>query len=227
MDAIELLKKDHEKVTELFRRFNGGGGLTGIVKRVTGNVPERQRRQAADQVCRELEVHALIEEEVFYPGVRSLNDDRLNEMLTEAFNEHATVKRQVAMIRNGIGRDHDLQSKMDELQSCVDHHVREEENDMFPRVELLMNAARRDELADEMQARKQSAKPARAARSARRATPTRTTRGRTAKARGARRRTVASETRTKRARTRATTRAKARKRTKTAARGRTRSRRAR
>ena len=225
MDAIELLRKDHEKVTELFRRFNGGGGLTGIVKRVTGNVPERQRRQAADQICRELDVHALIEEEVFYPGVRSLNDDRLNAMLSEAFKEHATVKRQVAMLRNGIGRDHDLQSKMNELQSCVDHHVREEEGEMFPRVELLMDAPRRDELGSELEARKQDAKPARASRSDRRATATRTTRGRTAKARGSRRRTVGRVTRsTKRGRARTTARAKGRKRTKTAARSRTRGR---
>ena len=62
MDAIEMLKKDHEKVTELFRRFNGGGGLTGMVKRATGSIPERERRRAADQICRELDAHALIEE---------------------------------------------------------------------------------------------------------------------------------------------------------------------
>jgi len=133
MDAIELLKKDHQKVTELFKRFNGGGGLTGMVKRVAGSIPERQRRQAADQICRELDVHAQIEEEIFYPAVRALNDDELNSQLSEAFNEHATVKRQVAMIRNGIGRDADLQSKVDELQKCVDHHVSEEEGEMFPK----------------------------------------------------------------------------------------------
>src|SRR5262245_61577913 len=196
MDAIELLKKDHQKVTELFRRFNGGGGLTGLVKRATGSVPERQRRQAADQICRELEVHTRIEEEVFYPGVRALNDDQLNGMLSEAFNEHATVKRQVAMIRSGMGRDHNLQSKMNELQGCVDHHVRDEEGEMFPRVELLMDAPRRDELGAELEARKHDADvvPAR------------------------RRRSVASASRRrKRTGARTTARAKTRKRTKTAA----------
>lgn len=223
MDAIELLKKDHERVTELFRRFNGGGGITGMVKRVTGNVPERQRRQAADQICRELETHTLIEEEVFYPGVRSLNDDRLNEMLSEAFREHSTVKRQVATIRNGIGRDGGLQAKMNELRACVDHHVGEEEGEMFPRVELLMDAVRRDELANGMQARKREAAPA-----PRRATAARATRGRTAKLQtGRRRRSVGRKAPTaKRARTRTVARAKTRKRTK-GARGRNRSRRAR
>ena len=220
MDAIELLKKDHEKVTELFRRFNGGGGITGMVRRATGTIPERQRRQAADQVCRELDVHALIEEEVFYPAVRSLDDDKLNAMLAEAFNEHATVKRLVATIRNGIGRDADLQSKMDDLQGCVDHHVREEENEMFPRIEELMDEGRRHELGTQLQTRKSQAMPARAA--AKRATSGR----RTAKA--ARRRTTTGRATThKRTRARAAARAKPRKRSKTGARGRSRSRRTR
>ena len=220
MDAIELLKKDHQKVTELFRRFNGGGGITGMVRRATGSIPERQRRQAADQVCRELDVHALIEEEVFYPAVRSLDDDKLNAMLAEAFNEHATVKRLVATIRNGIGRDADLQSKMDDLQGCVDHHVREEENEMFPRIEELMDEGRRRELGTQLQTRKSQAMPARAA--AKRATSGR----RTAKA--ARRRTTTGRATThKRTRARAAARAKLRKRSKTGARGRSRSRRTR
>jgi len=221
MDAIELLKKDHQKVTELFKRFNGGGGLTGMVKRVAGSIPERQRRQAADQICRELDVHALIEEEIFYPAVRALNDDELNSQLSEAFNEHATVKRQVAMIRNGIGRDADLQSKVDELQKCVDHHVSEEEGEMFPRVEELMDEGRRSELGRALQARKSQAMPARAP--AKRATSG----GRTVKA--TRRRTTSRRTTpsTKRARTRTAARAKPRKRSKAGARGRSRSRRTR
>ena len=205
MDAIELLEKDHQKVTELFRRFNGGGGLTGLVKRVTGNVSDRQRRQAADQICRELEVHTTIEEELFYPAVRALNDDRLNGMLAEAFKEHATVKQLVATIRNAIGVDSDLQSKMNELQSDVDHHVREEEHEMFPRVELLMDAPRRDRLAREMRARKQQAQP-----------------------RPARRRAMATRTRARtRTRRRTTAAAKKRKRVRTTARARTRGRRGR
>ena len=203
MDAIELLEKDHQKVTELFRRFNGGGGLTGLVKRVTGNVPDRQRRQAADQICRELEVHTVIEEEIFYPAVRALNDDRLNGMLAEAFKEHATVKQLVATIRNGIGVDDDLQSKMNELQSNVDHHVREEEHEMFPRVELLMDAPRRDRLARDMRARKQQVEP----RPARRRATVARTRARTR----TRRRTVAAAKKRKRVRTTARARTRGRR----------------
>ena len=203
MDAIEMLEKDHQKVTELFQRFNGGGGLTGLVKRVTGNVPDRQRRQAADQICRELEVHTIIEEEIFYPAVRALNDDRLNGMLAEAFKEHATVKQLVATIRNATGEvDSDLQSKMSELQSDVDHHVREEEHEMFPRVELLMDAPRRDELARRMRARKQEAGGTRAPARRRAAASTRTR---------TRRRTAAAAKKRKRVRTTARARARGRR----------------
>jgi hemerythrin superfamily protein len=156
MDAIELLKRDHQTVTELFHRFNGGGGLTGIVNRFTGKVSDRQRRTAAEQICRELEAHTRIEEEIFYPAVRALGDERLSGLVDEAKKEHATVKQQVAQIRRGIGKDPDLQAKMNELQSNVDHHVREEENEMFPRVEVAMDQVRRDELGRELQSRKRS-----------------------------------------------------------------------
>ena len=169
MDAIELLKKDHQRVTELFRRFNGGVGLTGIVNRFTGNVSERQRRAAAEQICNELELHTRIEEEVFYPAVRSLDDEELNEMLNGSYQEHGTVKEEVAVIRRGIGKDPDLQAKMNEMQSNVDHHVREEEGEMFPRVVEMMDGGRRAELGRELQARKRqtATPPARAGRRSR------------------------------------------------------------
>jgi hemerythrin superfamily protein len=221
MDAIELLKKDHQKVTELFKRFNGGGGLTGMVKRVAGSIPERQRRQAADQICRELDVHALIEEEVFYPAVRALNDDELNSQLSEAFNEHATVKRQVAMIRNGIGRDADLQSKVDELQKCVDHHVSEEEGEMFPRVEELMDEGRRSELGARCRRGSRRRCPHGRRRSARRPADGRRRHPGDAPRRDARRPAPSGRARGPAAR------AKPRKRSKTGARGRSRSRRTR
>src|SRR5204862_944195 len=55
MDAIQLIMKDHDRVEELFARFKGGGGLTGLVRRVTGNVPARERRTAVERICRELD----------------------------------------------------------------------------------------------------------------------------------------------------------------------------
>ena len=71
MDAIELIMKDHDRVEELFARFKGGGGLTGLVRRVTGNVPARERRTAVEHICRELDVHTRVEEEILYPAAQA------------------------------------------------------------------------------------------------------------------------------------------------------------
>ena len=74
MDATQLLKEDHDKVRTLFKQFRGGSGITGLVKRVTGNVSGRERRAAVEKICHELDVHARIEEAIFYPAVRALGD---------------------------------------------------------------------------------------------------------------------------------------------------------
>src|SRR5262245_4773690 len=103
MDAIELLKKDHAKVEELLTRFNDGGGVTGMVKRLTGNAGSaRQRRTLADQICRELEIHAAIEESRFYPAVRALNEERLDKMLDESLKEHAKIEQDVRDARGSL-----------------------------------------------------------------------------------------------------------------------------
>jgi iron-sulfur cluster repair protein YtfE (RIC family) len=172
MDATELLKKDHDKVRALFQQFRGGGGISGLVKRVTGNVDARERRAAVQKVCNELDLHARIEEEIFYPAVRALGDPDLNKQLEEATREHGTVKQEVAAIRamrNG-GREAgegageggagegggggDLDELMTKLEECVEHHATEEEREMFPRVQELMPEAQREEIGRRLQARK-------------------------------------------------------------------------
>src|SRR5258706_8678013 len=139
MDALALLEKDHAKVTALFRRFNDGGGLSGVVKRLTGNTASPRRRQTiAEQICRELELHARIEEAVFYPAVRALDDERLGELLDEAQLEHGSIKERVQEGRAAMGDDDAIRAATGLLQHCVDHHVREEEVEMFPLLEERM-----------------------------------------------------------------------------------------
>jgi iron-sulfur cluster repair protein YtfE (RIC family) len=164
MDAIALLKKDHRTVEQLFQRFNDGGGLTGIVKRLTGNAaPPRQRRQVADRICAELDTHALIEEEVFYPAVRQLGDPQLDEQLQEAEREHSTIKQRVQDVRTASDEETELRNAVTSLQECVDHHVKEEEREMFPLVEERMVDAERARVGRELAARKRTATPKRTA----------------------------------------------------------------
>jgi hemerythrin superfamily protein len=158
MDAIAFLKKDHEKVAALFQRFNDGGGLTGVVRRLTGNsASPAQRRSIAEQVCRALDVHAQIEESTFYPAVRALRDERLDEMLDEALREHGTIKDRVEEARLALDDDERLKGAMTSLQQCVDHHVAEEEREMFPKVEERMPDQERSALGRDLAARQRSA----------------------------------------------------------------------
>lgn len=155
MDVIELLKQDHERVRTLFQRFRGGGGLTGLVKRVTGTVSARERRATAEKICRELEIHTRLEEEIFYPAVRATEDATLRELVGESLREHGQIKEQVAALR-AEPTNAELDTHVTSIEQWVEHHVGEEENDMFPRVEEVMPEERRAELASRMQARKRS-----------------------------------------------------------------------
>ena len=179
MDAIDLVKKDHDRVEELFRRFKGGGGLTGLVRRATGTVPPRQRRTAVEGICRELDVHARIEEEILYPAIRSIHDADLDRMVKESLREHARVKRDVAALRrrsDGEG----VEDRVAALEECVNHHVSEEENEMLPRVADLLDPAKREALGRRMQARKRAlaaGRPATRAAAGRRAAARKTAGG--------------------------------------------------
>ena len=198
MDVTKLLKADHDRVRELFRQYKGGGGLTGLVKRVTGNVAVDEQRDALRQICREFEMHAQLEEEIFYPALKAAGDEQLRKEVDEGIEEHAQAKRLVAGLRGRLDEAENLGSEVSELESAIDHHATEEENEMFPRVQEVLPEARRAELAREIRARKKAlvgsapsssgagkpAKPARAAKGARTAKAKPAIRGRRAKARG-------------------------------------------
>jgi iron-sulfur cluster repair protein YtfE (RIC family) len=154
MDVVDLVKRDHDRVEELFRRFNGGGGLTGLVRRVTGTVSPRQRKTAVTALCRELDTHAQLEEEILYPAIRATGDTELGRMVDEAFHEHARVKDMVAELRQGRHAGEELDAKMSSLEDSVSHHVREEEDEMLPRVQSVIDERERARLAQRMQVRR-------------------------------------------------------------------------
>ena len=222
MDVTQLLKEDHDRVRALFQKYRGGGGITGLVKRVTGSVSPRERRAAVEKVCHELEVHTRLEEEIFYPAVRELHDPELDRLLEESLREHATVKEQVSALRADAREDADRDEKVNELEQSVEHHATEEENEMFPRLQDMMPESTRTELARRIRAAKRAAMPGtrRTAASGAGARARTRARGGAAKkvAGGARKKGSAGRRRTGRAAT--TTATKTRKRTKRARGGR-------
>ena len=139
-DAIALLKADHEAVSHLFAEYEK-----------TRSVPNKKALVA--EICTALSVHAQIEEEIFYPAVKTALKDKL--LVPEATVEHASVKDLIAQLE-GIEPDGEMyDAKVKVLSEYVKHHVKEEQNEMFTKakassvdlVELgARMAARKDDL---------------------------------------------------------------------------------
>ena len=108
------------------------------------------------QLCEELEAHALVEERVFYPAVRALNDDALNRQVSDALEDHTTVNEAVASLRAMSGAFTDIAARIKRLGRDVDRHATAEEDEMLPRVAELMPASGREALARQMKELKDS-----------------------------------------------------------------------
>ena len=118
-DAIALLKEDHDKAQDLFKQFESAKG-------------EGRKEKLARQVCMELTVHTQIEEEIFYPACKGKVDE---DLLKEAYVEHDAAKLLIAEIEGGSGQSDDFfDAKVQVLSEEIDHHVKEEESDLFPQV---------------------------------------------------------------------------------------------
>lgn len=117
-DAIALLRADHGTVSSLFADYE---------KTNSSN----KKKALVAEICTELSVHAQIEEEIFYPAVKAALKDKL--LVPEATVEHASLKDLIAQIE-GVEPDGELyDAKVKVLSEYVKHHVKEEQNEMFPK----------------------------------------------------------------------------------------------
>ena len=119
-NATQLIRRDHKKVEGLFDKFEE-------TKKADA------KKRIVDQVIQELEVHAKIEEEIFYPAVRKHLGEE--DMLEEAKQEHQQVKEIMRELKKLDAEDEQLEEKFSELVEGVKHHVEEEEGEMLPKVE--------------------------------------------------------------------------------------------
>ena len=141
-DAIVELKRDHRSVEELFKRFEKAG-----------DGARRTKRAIVDSVILELSRHAGIEELVFYPAVRAEVPDATSDVL-EALEEHHLVKLALYELEDLDPADERFDAKMAVLMENVRHHVKEEEQELFPTVREHVGRARLRELGDELRAAK-------------------------------------------------------------------------
>lgn len=153
MNALELLKADHEVVAELFEKVKAS--------------EDGQHPQIFAKIKAELDVHAHIEEAIFYPKLLEEGDEELTEIVREGIEEHRQVKMfltELAALTDGSDK---FEAKLTVLMEDVEHHVEEEEGEMFPLVEDQFDEEMLEELGAALEAEKKSFKQENSAGAAR------------------------------------------------------------
>lgn len=130
MNAIELLKAQHAQVKEALEKMS------------EGEIEQDEVRLLAD----ELVAHMVIEEHIFYPRIRALKKD----LVHEGFEEHAVARFELA--RAMVSRGEDQKTRLTVLKELIAHHVKEEEEEMFPKVQKAISAQELDRLGERMEA---------------------------------------------------------------------------
>jgi hemerythrin superfamily protein len=144
-DACDLLDADHKAVKKMFKEYEE---LAGSRSRTAA----QKKMDLAMQICRELTVHAQVEEEIFYPALRAAIKD--TDMLAEAEVEHQSAKDLIAQIEGMGEADEMFDAKVKVLGEYIDHHVKEERGEIFPKA----RAARKLDLVamrEELEVRKE------------------------------------------------------------------------
>ena len=141
MDALELLKKDHQKVKQIF---------------VQGEETEDKKRQKQifKEIKAELEMHARIEETIFYPAMEE--HEELKDMVLESLEEHRQMKAILRELSRLSSSSEKFKPKFKVLRDDVKHHAEEEEEGkMFPKIAKLIDSTELEQLGEELETAKQ------------------------------------------------------------------------
>ncbi len=142
MDAIALLVSDHDKVEQLFQQIE------------VSNPTPAKAKGLFEQIYHELSVHTVIEEQVFYPSLAKYSD--FASLLKDAYKEHAEVKRMLAEIANLEPASAQWRTEVARLNKDIKHHVKDEEEKLFPKVREKFNSAALHELGTQLEQAKSS-----------------------------------------------------------------------
>src|ERR1044071_653157 len=141
-NAIELIKSDHRKVEQFYQSYQSVNGQT------------QQKRAIAQEICHDLEIHAKLEEEIFYPAVARTLVANGADLVKEAIKEHNEMKRAISQLQVSQFAGPDCDRVFQDMMSGVQHHVKEEETKMLPKAQQQLGAEI-NRLGAQMQQRKQ------------------------------------------------------------------------
>ena len=139
MDAFNLLKADHRKVEELFSQLESASG--------------KKKLQVFEQIKTELELHTHIEEKIFYPALEK--PEETHDLALEAYEEHAVVKQLLKELSRAKTADDEWEAQAKVLKENVEHHVEEEENELFEKAESALSETDIEALGEQMEAEKE------------------------------------------------------------------------
>jgi len=136
MDLFQLIRHDHQKAKRLFER---------LAETASGT---QSRPRLFAELKHELELHAEIEEKYFYPALQG--HEEAKDLIQEALEEHGDVKEALVALDHGDNESDDWADRLDELREDVEHHVEEEENEIFPLAQKLLDPARLGRIAEQI-----------------------------------------------------------------------------
>jgi hypothetical protein len=137
VDPFQLLKKDHKKVSDLLKRLDN-----------TEESDASKREELFAQVKNELEIHTQIEENIFYPALKE--NEETKDIALEAYEEHKAVKTLLQELDETDKDDETWGAKLTVLKENVEHHVEEEEGEMFSKAKKVLKKDEREALGDQM-----------------------------------------------------------------------------
>jgi hemerythrin superfamily protein len=135
MNAVKMLKQQHREVEKLFEELEAGKSAGA-------------KRKTFNELADALAVHATIEERHFYPGVKQKQTE---DILLESVEEHLEIKRAIADLLQLEPDEDTFEAKVKVLQEDIEHHVEEEETELFPKVEKLFEVEELDAIGAAME----------------------------------------------------------------------------
>lgn len=132
MDITTLLKEDHREVEELIAQLEDGADKQTFLKLKSS-----------------LELHTQIEENIYYPALEG--KDETDELVTDAYQEHDEVDELLEEMSGTDIESDEFQVLLKQLKDSIEHHVKEEENELFPKSEEVLGAEKLEKMGDEME----------------------------------------------------------------------------